>query len=210
MLTLSCRPRLFILRLLLAVGLALGLARIAFAEETMAAAMANAIARMMESMGFANTGVGNAQNAISGLGQPGLASPMGMMGWPATLGTMPGISGSSEPMRSFLNRLIQEQSVADRNAPLEGSLDGVWEDSQDGLLIIQGHDYRIYSSGKGFIEGSLHLETDRIELTNPRENFTQSFEFALNQDRLVLRNQSGQVFLYRRLALGQGSRPFHQ
>ena len=81
------------------------------------------------------------------------------------------------------------------------SLDGLWEDNQGGLLIVQGGFYRLYSACRGYIEGQIRVQTDRVELSNRTENFTQTFEFALDQGRLALRDQNGQLYLYRRLIL---------
>ena len=211
----------FIARLLLALGLALGQVRGAIAEETMAEAMANAIARMMESMGFPNTGVGSAMGNMPGGNMPGLSqsipyNPMGMTGLPSAFGTVPGMPGATGqtmplPGSAQMNQMVEHFS---RQLPVPGgsvempaggsSLEGIWEDTQGGLLIVQGAHYRIYSACNGFIEGTLQVEQERIELTNQSENFTQTFEFALDQGRLALRNQSGEMFLYRRMLLGQG------
>jgi len=135
----------------------------ATAQQTAAEAMAHAIARMMESMGFtANVDPGGAMansawRAMQGAG--------GAMPWTGT------------------------------------SLDGLWEDNQGGLLIVQGGFYRLYSACRGYVEGQIRVQTDRVELSNRTENFTQTFEFALDQGRLALRDQNGQLYLYRRLIL---------
>mgnify|MGYP001809981874 CR=1 FL=1 len=166
---LSCRLLPLIARSLLVLALAPSLVQGAAVQETMAEAMANVIARMMESTGFASTGVPN---------------PV-MSGWPSAFGNLP-LPGGSGTM------------------PWNNSvLEGIWEDNQGGLLIVQGRFYRLYAPGRGVIDGEIRVATNRVELDNRQENFTQTFEFALDQGRLALRNQSGQVFLYRRLELGR-------
>ncbi len=164
-----------------ALVLVLSLTPPAAAQETMAEAMGNAIARMMESMGFASTGAPGATPTM-----PDPANSMGMSGWPSAFGnlSLPGGGGAM---------------------PWSGSvLEGIWEDNQGGLLIVQGRFYRLYAPGRGAIDGDLRVESNRVELANRQENFIQPFEFALDDGRLALRNQSGQVFLYRRLVLGRG------
>lgn len=142
----------------------------AAAQETMAQAMGNAIARMMESMGFTHIGAPN--SAVSG--------------WPSAFGNLSLPSGGGA-------------------MPWGGSvLEGIWEDNQGGLLIVQGRFYRLYALGRGVIDGEIRVESNRVDLANRRERFVQTFEFALDEGRLALRNQSGQVFLYRRLVLGRG------
>ena len=198
-----------IARLVLALALSLGLTQGAIAEQTMAEAMANAIARMMESMGFANTGVGGPGASLPGMGQAMPNNPMsmpGMTGLPSPFGVVPGMPGGAQ-MNQMADRFSRNLPLSGGagTTPLDGtSLEGLWEDNQGGLLIVQGAFYRLYSACDGFIEGGVGIGATRIELTNQRENFTQTFEFALDQGRLALRNQSGAVFLYRRLVLGRG------
>jgi hypothetical protein len=85
-----------------------------------------------------------------------------------------------------------------------GPLEGIWEGSDDGLLIVQGERYRLYAPLSGSIDGDIRVKGDRVELSNPRESFTQEFEYALDQGRLVFRDRHGQIYLYRRLVLDGG------
>ncbi|MGQ9659371.1 MAG: hypothetical protein ACUVT0_04595 [Thermochromatium sp.] len=86
-------------------------------------------------------------------------------------------------------------------------MEGLWEDNQGGLLIVQGGFYRLYSACRGYIEGEIWVRNDRVDLSNRAENFTQSFEFALDQGRLALRDRNGQLYLYRRLILNPSASP---
>ena len=166
---------------LLSLALVPNLVQGAAVQETMAEAMGNAIARMMESMGFASTGAPGTTPTL-----PDPANSMGMSGWPSVFGNLSLPSGGGA-------------------MPGGGSvLEGIWEDNQGGLLIVQGRFYRLYALGRGAIDGEILVESNRVDLANRQESFIQTFEFALDEGRLALRNQSGQVFLYRRLVLGRG------
>jgi len=172
----------------------------------MAQAMAYAIARMMEAMGFPNTVVNTPALPIN---------PMTMTGLPSAFGTLPNMTNPVAPAMTVsgntpLNQILQHfnQSWSNNgrsNTATETTqlLEGIWEDNQGGLLIVQRNHYRIYSNCNGFIDGDILVNADHVALTNRRENFTQTFEFALDQGRLVLRNQNGDVFLYRLLILDQ-------
>lgn len=164
------------------------------AQQTAAEAMAHAIARMMESMGFTAM-------AEPGRGTPP-ADPSGMSPWPSALGPPQSFTAPIEAARSAL------QGATGAAAPWSGtSLEGLWEDNQGGLLIVQGSFYRLYSACRGYVEGEIRIQSDRVELSNRAENFTQSFEFALDQGRLALRDQNGQLYLYRRLVLNSPATP---
>lgn len=172
----------------------------------MAQAMAYAIARMMEAMGFPN-------GAINASPLP--FNPMTMTGLPSAFNGLPSMTNPVAPALAVsgntpLNQILQHfnQSWANhehsQTAPeITGVLEGVWEDNQGGLLIVQRNHYRIYSSCNGFIDGDILVNAKQVALTNRREKFTQTFEFALDNGRLVLRNQNGDVFLYRLLILDQ-------
>ena len=171
-------------------------AALAQPTPTPAEAMAQAIARMMESMGL--TG----QTPAAGVGALPLSSALN----PAAV-----LSPWSTPTP---DQAIQQagvvaettwqtmQGALNAAAPLSGAaLEGLWEDNQGGLLIVQGGFYRLYSACRGYIEGEIRLQAAQVELSNHTENFTQTFEFALDQGRLALRDQQGQLYLYRRLIL---------
>lgn len=178
-------------------------------------AMADAMVRMMEAMGL----FGAAGGAMSG-GSPGVPNPMGMSGWPPGFGAMPGVpgagtmpfpGGSQMDPTSQMGQMGQMMERFNPGSAMTGAmpwtaapLEGIWEGSDDGLLIVQGGRYRIYAPFSGYIDGDIRIEGDRVALTNRRENFSQEFEYALDQGRLVLRDRQGQIYLYRRLVLEGG------
>ncbi|MTW20151.1 hypothetical protein [Allochromatium palmeri] len=164
----------------------------AAAQQTAAEAMAHAIARMMESMGFT-------ANLDQGQGPPLPLSAPGQM--PGALATRPDQAiPQASAMADSAWRAMQNASGG--AMPWSGtSLEGLWEDNQGGLLIVQGGFYRLYSACRGYVEGEIRLQDTRVELSNRAENFIQTFEFALDQGRLALRDQNGQLYLYRRLVL---------
>ncbi|NCA71021.1 MAG: hypothetical protein EOM91_13120 [Sphingobacteriia bacterium] len=229
-------------------------------------AMAEAMVRMMEAMGL----FGGASGAMSSA-PPGWTNPMGLSGWPAGFGAIPGLgmagmpnpAGMADPMGQMsdlaqmdptgqlgqldptgqmsrfaqdptaqmgqiagqlgqldptgqMNRFTQDPTAQmgqmmerfTAGTPMVGSLltgasalDGIWEGNDEGLLIVQGGRYRIYAPFSGYVDGDIRVSGDRVELTNRREGFSQEFEYAQDQGRLVFRDRHGQLYLYRRLVL---------
>lgn len=188
----------------LAMLLALGCVSGHAAAETPAEAMARAIARMMESMGFAGSAGYEAPAYPDAGAMPGWPGPM--TPWPG--GALPesGASGMADSAMDGMTRMGQDlmQGMQGQSPGMpwaQTSLEGVWEDNQGGVLIVQGGRYRLYSQCRGYIEGAIRLSGNRVELSNDEEGVTQGFEYALDQGRLALRSDDGQVFLYRRLIL---------
>lgn len=138
-------------------------------------AMAAAMARMMEAMGFA--GSGGSQAGAMSFGGRGALDQAGRWG------------------QSLLEGLAPGPATA---------LEGLWEAAGGGLLIVQGGHYRLYASNGAFVDGSLGVAADRVRLWNRASGFAAELEYALDKGRLALRDQSGQLYLYRQLILPGG------
>jgi hypothetical protein len=141
-------------------------------------AMTDAMSRMMEAMGFG--GAGSA---------PGSQPFGGGRGWDQA-------GRWGQTMMDGLGKgLTAGQTTA---------LDGLWEAAGGGLLIVQGGRYRLYAPTGGYADGSLAVGGDRVRLWNRAAGFAAELEYALDQGRLALRDQSGQVYLYRQMVLPGG------
>jgi hypothetical protein len=139
-------------------------------------AMADAMSRMMEAMGFMGPG------AQSG------ARPFG--------------GGLDQAQR--WGQAMMDGMGKGMPSGVAGTLEGLWEAAGGGLLIVQGSAYRLYAPNGAYVDGSLALGGDRLRLWNRTAGFAAELEYALDQGRLVLRDQSGQIYLYRRLELPGG------
>jgi len=157
------------------------------------AAMADAMTRMMDAMGF--------------LGDN--ATPPST-GWWAAPGGGPMMPSLGNPMPYYgmdqmLERLPQGTPLpgAGETPPWQvGPLEGLWESPNDGLLIVQGNRYRLYQPCAGHVDGTLQVSADRLLLRNRTQGIEHRFEIALQGGRLALRSDNGQIYLYRRLRLG--------
>jgi hypothetical protein len=172
------------------------------------AAMADAMSRMMEAMGLFGSGT-DPMGSMSG----GMPSPLGMSGWPGAAMGMPFGGGSQMDQASRMGGAMWDQfSRAAPGAsqmpqmPWSGSpLEGPWEAAGGGLLLVQGPYYRLYAPNGGFVDGTIQVTGDRLRMSNSQAGFDLTFEFALDQEgRLALRDQNGQIYLYRRLVLNGG------
>ena len=136
--------------------------------------MADAMARMMASMGLFGGGAGT--------GNPG------------------GGGGAWDQAGDVSRRLLDGLG---KGGPL-GGLDGLWEAAGGGLLIVQGGNYRLYAPNGGYVDGVIEVAGQRVRMGSRRAGFAFEFEYALDQGRLALRDARGQVYLYRRLVLNGG------
>ena len=176
-------------------------------------AMADAMSRMMEAMGLFGSGATSPGSMYGGgmpspFGIPG--SGMGIPGWPGGAMGMPFGGGNQMDQAGRMGGAMMDQfsrSVPGMSQmPWSGSaLEGPWEAAGGGLLLVQGPYYRLYAPTGGFVDGSLQITGDRVRMSNSQAGFDLEFDYALDQEgRLALRDQSGQVYLYRRLVLNGG------
>jgi hypothetical protein len=146
-------------------------------------AMANAMARMMEAMGF--------------LGDSGNSAASGPLSAPMQ---------AAEEARSMMEQMPGGEAMQALPG-LDGwrgtTLDGVWEGRDGGLLIVQGPRFRLYAPNHAHIDGLIQQRDDRVAMYTPQDDVARPYQFAEQQGRLVLRDASGQIYLYRRLWLDQ-------
>jgi len=205
-------------QLLLAVVIVLAVPALQAGDGSSRAAMADAMARMMEAMGFLDEGgrdkSGSMPFELGGMSMPGMMPGMGQFGQ-SPFGFNPWMSGFTNPAQGFdMERMWQQMPGASsmpesmsRFAPqLPGMpgwqgtmLEGIWEGRDGGLLIVQGYRFRLYSPHGGYVDGLIQQRGDRIALYDPSSDTARPYEFAEQQGRLVLRDANGQVYLYRRL-----------
>jgi len=199
--------------------LLLGAAPAVAAESGTRAAMADAMSRMMEAMGLFGSGTDPARSMYGGMPSPFGMPGMGMLGWPGGNMGMPFGGGNQMDQAGRMGGAMWDQfsrSVPGMSQtpqmpqmpqmPWSGSgLEGPWEAAGGGLLLVQGSYYRLYAPNGGFVDGTLQVTEDRLRMSNSQAGFDLEFDFALDQEgRLALRDQNGQIYLYRRLILKGG------
>ena len=150
---------------------------------------------MMDAMGL----LGDAAPAPAPLpgAMPGFGAPFGMDQMPFS--GMPG--GTMPDMGTWMRQMPGMTQMPDIPGWQRTSLDGIWEDRDGGLLIVQAHRFRLYSPHGGYIDGLIQQRGDRLAMYDPERDIARPYEFAEHQGRLVMRDAAGQVYLYRRLWL---------
>lgn len=170
-------------------------------------AMADAMVRMMEAMGlFDPRAMGDFVGAmpldpLSAAGQiPGMGQLPGGGGMPWGA---PGTSGMGEMMKQFPGGGVPGMPGGGWLPWSGGRLEGIWEGRNGELLIVQGNRFRIYPGHATYVEGDIRIAGDHLTLHNRGEGEPRAFEYAESEGRLVLRDPQGQLYLYRRLQLGE-------
>jgi len=157
------------------------------------AAMADAMAKMMDAMGFggANRVDADSSGFDSAWEQPAPAN--GGAPWGVLTGTMPW-AASRDMMERWSGRPWSQPVPT--TAP---RLNGVWLSDSGERLTIRGGRFRLEAGPGRVSEGMLQLRGALLALHQPRLNRTWIYEYAEHEGRLVLRDAQGQLFLYRRI-----------
>jgi hypothetical protein len=164
------------------------------AADGTAEMMARAMAKMMEAMGLFGDGAGSGsmQFGPSPYAMPGMEQmPWMQQPWASHLG---------DPSQAFGMGQWMPQMPGMQGLSATG-LDGVWEGRDGGLLIVQGHRFRLQSAHGGHVEGLIQRRGNRLAFYEPSTETVRPYEFVEEQGRLILRDPEGQVYLYRRLWL---------
>jgi hypothetical protein len=170
--------------------------------------MAETMVRMMEAMGLFDPAAMSPMPMGTPFGGPGWAPGAGgfdMPGgspWGMPLQDPSGTVGRGEDM---MRRFSEGMGMPGGMFPWgSGSrLEGVWEGRNGELLIVQGDRFRIYPGSAGYVDGYLKLNGDRLAMYSPEDANVRPFEFAESEGRLVLRDDGGALYLYRRLWLDE-------
>ena len=182
----------------------------AAAEDVSAApraAMAEAMAKMMEAMGFLGPALpGSMPSPVPGV-MPGMM-PSPLTGMPGATDPKTLMDQGMEKGGAALQQMTEGMKMPDTPASFmpwgtPSRLDGVWEGRNGELLIVQGNRFRIYPGASHYVDGYIQLQGDRLALYNPGNEHIRPFEFAESEGRLALRDPAGTLFLYRRLWLEQ-------
>lgn len=82
-------------------------------------------------------------------------------------------------------------------------LEGVWQGNNGGVLVVQQGQARLYAAREQYQDFQLRLQDQLLLLREPHSGQVRSYEFALQGDRLALRDRAGNLVLFRRAALPQ-------
>ena len=184
--------------------------------------MSQAMLSMMDAMGnLAQQYNRNRDWTYGGYGQP-FTNWQGMSSTPWSLYAMPGGIPGQQQMQGLMNQAPAAASSAQQtlqgmaqqvpnaatgqqaqtlNPLAQSSLDGIWQ-GRDGeiVLVMYGH-FRIYADSDNYRDGVYQIDDKWLTLYDPQSGSRKSFEYALSDGRMVLRDENDQLLLYRQLPI---------
>jgi hypothetical protein len=182
------------------------------------------VANLMRGMITGLSLLGQASNANQGLNYPGLgmpgalgypgmlpgASPWGSVPWAGVPWATPGMPGPGQsgpywpPGNSFSapfgSSPYYPSPYRRINAALLRYLQGSWETTNGGLLIVDGHLARLYLSRDRYQDLELTLN-DHYLWVRPvgnRQGYVERYEHRFFDGRIILRDERGRTLLLQR------------
>jgi len=135
---------------------------------------------------------------VSSFGMPGASAWSGAVQDPSAA-----MEKGGDMVKQFSDGMRMPKDIGTGLFPgsLGTPLEGIWEGRGGELLIVQGNRFRIYPGNAGYIDGYFQLRGERLAMYNPKNANIRPFEYAESEGRLVLRDEAGTLYLYRRLWL---------
>jgi hypothetical protein len=173
--------------------------------------MSQAMLSMMNAMGnlaqdySRNRGWSSNYYAPPSGGWQGMASPWNLYSLPGTgipgQQQMQGLVSQAPSMaqQSMQNLTNSPQSLP--NVPLQSPMDGIWEGQGGELILVMYGHFRIYADAEHYRDGSYEVIDNHIIMHDPQSGAKRTYEFALSEGRLVLRDQEGHLLLFRQLPI---------
>jgi hypothetical protein len=85
--------------------------------------------------------------------------------------------------------------------PYQSPVDGIWVgQSGEIVLVMYGH-FRIYASAETYRDGRFEISADRLAMLDPESGYIMEFDYLLDDGRMILRNDSGGIMLFKQLPI---------
>ena len=91
--------------------------------------------------------------------------------------------------------------AATPNLPAQSSLDGIWQGRGGEIVLVMYGHFRIYADSDNYRDGLYQIDDKWLTLYDPQTGSRKSFEYALSEGRMVLRDENDQLLLYRQLPI---------
>jgi len=104
---------------------------------------------------------------------------------------MGGYPGSGLPLSSPMNLA----------KPPLSPVDGIWLGRGGEIVLVMYGHFRIYASAEVYRDGRFEILGDRLVMYDPESDRRMMFEYYLEDGRMILRNEWGDVLLFKQLPI---------
>ena len=165
---------------------------------------------MMDAMGDVAHRFKNNSNWSLGSGITPYSSLSGLSGYPLTSygypsspwmggaplqSPIPGTGGL--PMQPGFPQASPVPQIPHTLSPV----DGIWLGRGGEIVLVMYGHFRIYASAEVYQDGRFEILRDRLVMYDPQSERRMVFEYYLDDGRMILRNEAGDLLLFKQLPI---------
>ena len=103
-----------------------------------------------------------------------------------------------EMMQNMMQQMPEASRLYEWGYPGSGALEGTWVGRAGDILEIRGDRFRISDGAGRTSAGTLVLRDNYVGFYDPQTGAARQYEFATQEGRLALRDETGMLLLYMR------------
>jgi hypothetical protein len=87
------------------------------------------------------------------------------------------------------------------DVPPQSPVDGIWIGRNGEIVLVMYGHFRIYASAETYRDGRFRISEDRLSMLDPASGRSMEFEYLLDDGRMILRNEWGDILLFKQLPI---------
>jgi hypothetical protein len=80
-------------------------------------------------------------------------------------------------------------------------VDGIWIGQGGEIVLVMYGYFRIYADTETYRDGRYEIDHDLLHMHNPANGVSQTYQYALDNGRMIMRNREGQILLFKQLPI---------
>ncbi|MEJ2621286.1 MAG: hypothetical protein P8163_13780 [Candidatus Thiodiazotropha sp.] len=87
-----------------------------------------------------------------------------------------------------------------RNLP-RSEVDGIWIGQGGEIVLVMYGYFRVYADAETYRDGRYEIDQDLLRLYDLANGASQTYQYALDSGRMIMRNRQGQILLFKQLPI---------
>jgi hypothetical protein len=80
-------------------------------------------------------------------------------------------------------------------------LDGIWIGRGGEIVLVMYGHFRIYANAEVYRDGRYRIVANKLYMLDPETELVQAYDFSLNNGRMIMRSESGDLLYFKQLPI---------
>jgi hypothetical protein len=80
-------------------------------------------------------------------------------------------------------------------------VDGIWIGQGGEIVLVMYGYFRVYADAETYRDGRYEIDQDLLHMYNLANGNSQTYQYALDSGRMIMRNRQGQILLFKQLPI---------